>query len=90
VSARRARYAEADSLYRIALSIRERAFGVDHPRVASTLISIASLKRDVGEYREADPLLQTGLSHPRRSVRPRSPSSEPYAEGACIQQLSTQ
>ena len=37
------RYAEAEPLYKRALSIREKALGPEHPQVATTLNNLAAL-----------------------------------------------
>ncbi len=47
------RYAEAGSLYRRALAIKEKALGPEHPRVATTLENYAALLRKTGRTTEA-------------------------------------
>jgi tetratricopeptide (TPR) repeat protein len=52
------RYAQAESLYKRALAIREKAFGSDHPDVAASLENMAALYRETGREAEANPLAQ--------------------------------
>ncbi len=47
------RYAEAGSLYRRALAIREKALGSEHPSVAASLENYAALRRETGRSDEA-------------------------------------
>ncbi len=69
----RARYAEAEPMYRRALEINESQFGVDHPSVATSLNNLAELLRAQGKYAEAEPMhrraleineSQLGVDHP--------------------------
>ena len=53
--------AEAESLYRRALDIREREQGPDHPDVAMVLNNLAVLKATGGDYDAAEPLLERAL-----------------------------
>ncbi len=57
----RARYEEAEPLYRQALSIFEQQLGPAHPDVASSLDGLALLYKDQGKYAEAEPLHQRAL-----------------------------
>jgi len=68
------RYSEAALLYKRALEIREKAFGPDHPQVASSLNKLAEVSRVQGEYAEAESLYKRagvilekafGQHHPR-------------------------
>jgi serine/threonine-protein kinase len=49
----RARYAEAEPLYRQALQIRRRAFGDGHPMVAATMLDLAELLSHRGDHTQA-------------------------------------
>ena len=57
-----ARYAEAEPLYHRALAIREKAFGRDHPDVATVLNNLAALYSKQGRYADAEPLYQRSLA----------------------------
>jgi tetratricopeptide (TPR) repeat protein len=52
----RAQYADAESLYRRALDIREKALGVEHPDTITVLKNYAALLRKMGRNDEADEL----------------------------------
>ena len=52
----RARYSEAEPLFRRALRIREQQLGSEHPQVADTLNKLAELCHEQGKYAEAEPL----------------------------------
>jgi tetratricopeptide (TPR) repeat protein len=54
-------YAEAESRYQRALAIWEKAFGPDHPNVATGLNNLAELYRMQGQYAQAEPLYQRAL-----------------------------
>jgi tetratricopeptide (TPR) repeat protein len=54
-------YADAEPLFRRALTIRELAFGPDHPIVGTTLNHIAGLFEQQGWYSRAEPLFQRAL-----------------------------
>ncbi|MGO9518966.1 MAG: tetratricopeptide repeat protein [Candidatus Korobacteraceae bacterium] len=69
----RARYAEAEPLYRKALTIAEKSHGAEHPNVASPLNNLATLLQETNRSAEAEPLLRRvikifeagyGLGHP--------------------------
>ena len=49
-------YAAAEHLYKRALSIYEKALGLDHPSVATTLNNLALLYRATGRNLEAQEL----------------------------------
>ncbi|HEY0754932.1 MAG TPA: tetratricopeptide repeat protein [Ktedonobacteraceae bacterium] len=75
----RARYGDAEPLYRRALAIRERVLGGEHPDTAHSLNNLAGLYRVQGRYRDAEPLYRRaleinervlGVEHPNtRTVR---------------------
>ena len=58
----RAQYAEAEPLFKLTLSIRERVLGSDHPDVAMSLSNLAALYDHQGRYPEAEPLFNRALS----------------------------
>jgi tetratricopeptide (TPR) repeat protein len=73
------RYAEAESLFQGALAIREKAFGSQHPDLATSLNDLAELYGTLGHYFRAEPLYQRvlailekalGARVPRRGHRP--------------------
>jgi tetratricopeptide (TPR) repeat protein len=73
----RARYDEAEPLYRRALAIREEKLGADHPDTASSLNNLANLYRAQGKYADAEPLYrqahsiseqQLGAQHPHTQL----------------------
>ena len=55
------RYAEAESLYRQALAIRENVLGKNHPDTAESYNNLALLYKTQGRYEEAEPLLKKAL-----------------------------
>ena len=55
------KYAEAESLYRWALAILEKALGPEHPQVATSLNNLAGLYHSQGKYAEAEPLFQRAV-----------------------------
>ena len=58
----RARYAEAEPLYRRALMIWEKHSGPDHAQVAHSLKGLANLYFEQGKYAEAESLYRRALS----------------------------
>ena len=56
------RYADAEPLYKRALTIREKALGPDHPNVAVSLNNLAGLYQTQGRYAEAEPLYKQSLA----------------------------
>ncbi|MBW4698755.1 MAG: tetratricopeptide repeat protein [Aphanocapsa lilacina HA4352-LM1] len=57
----RGRYAEAESFYKLMLSVREKVLGVNHPRVASSINYLAGLYQIEGRHNEAEPLFCRAL-----------------------------
>jgi Tfp pilus assembly protein PilF len=55
------RPADAEAMYRGALSIREQALGPQHPQVAASLNTLAEFLASQHRFREAAPLLQRAL-----------------------------
>jgi len=58
----RARYGEAEELYKRALKIRERQLGTDHPDTATVLNNLAGLYASQGKYGEAEGLCKRALA----------------------------
>ncbi len=58
----RARYREAEPLYRRALAIREQVLGPEHPTTAMSLYSLAGLCQAQGRFEEAESLYQGALT----------------------------
>ena len=58
----RRRYAEAESLLKRGLAIREKALGPEHPDMAGSLNNLAALYDDQGKYAEAEPLVKRVLA----------------------------
>ena len=71
----RARYAEAEPLFRRALAIREAALGPDHPDTATSLNNLAVLLRAQGRYAEAEPLLRRALAIREAALGPDHPDT---------------
>jgi tetratricopeptide (TPR) repeat protein len=58
----RARYPEAEPLYRQALAINEQQLDSEHPETATSLNNLALLYYHQGKYAEAEPLYQRALA----------------------------
>ncbi len=58
----RARYAEAELLFRRSLAISEQSYGPDHPEVATRLNNLAELLRTTNRPTEAEPLIRRALA----------------------------
>ena len=69
----KARYAEAESLYRRGLTIDEARYGRDHPEVATDLINLAELLRQTNRFGEAEPLVRRALTIDEASYGPDHP-----------------
>ncbi|MGC2112663.1 MAG: tetratricopeptide repeat protein [Candidatus Korobacteraceae bacterium] len=69
----RARYSEAEPLYRRALIITEKALGLDHPKVAIRLINLAALLQDTNRLGEAEPLKRRALEIDEKAYGPNHP-----------------
>jgi tetratricopeptide (TPR) repeat protein len=69
----RARYAEAEPLFRQALAVWEKALGKEHPNVATSLNNLAELYRAQGKYAEAEPLYQRSLAIDEKALGPEHP-----------------
>ena len=69
----KARYAEAEPLYRRALAIREAALGPDHPGTATSLYNLAVLLLAKARYAEAEPLYRRALAIDEKAYGPDHP-----------------
>ncbi len=58
----------------IALAIREKALGPEHPAVAFSLNNLAGLYVNQGKYVEAEPLYQRALGIVEKALGPEHPS----------------
>jgi tetratricopeptide (TPR) repeat protein len=68
------RYAEAEPLYRRALAIDEKALGLKHPDVATSLNNLAGLLYKQGKYVEAEPLYRRALAIGEKTLGPDHPA----------------
>jgi tetratricopeptide (TPR) repeat protein len=59
---RQGKYADAEGLCKRALAIREKAFGEDHPDVATSLNHLAVVYREQGKYADAEGLDKRALA----------------------------
>jgi tetratricopeptide (TPR) repeat protein len=69
----KARYVEAERLFRQALAIFEISYGPDHPKVATGLNSLAGLLADTNRMSEAEPLFRRALAFDEASYGPNHP-----------------
>ena len=69
----RARYIDAESLFRRSLAIREKTLGLDHPDVASSLNNLAVLYKAQGKYADAEPLYCRSLAIRENVLEPNHP-----------------
>jgi tetratricopeptide (TPR) repeat protein len=70
---KRARFAEAEPLYRRALAIDEKGYGRDHPNVAIRLNNLALLLKDTNRLVEAEPLYRRALAIDEKAYSPDHP-----------------
>ena len=63
-------YAKAEPLYKRSLSIKEKAFGPNHPDVALSLNNLAALYDTQGHYAKAEPLYKRSLSIREKALGP--------------------
>jgi tetratricopeptide (TPR) repeat protein len=70
----RANYTQAEPLYQRALTIREKALGLEHPEVAASLNNLAELYRTQGQYEKAEPLYQRALAIREKALGPDHPN----------------
>jgi tetratricopeptide (TPR) repeat protein len=69
----KARYVEAEPMYRRALAIAEASCGADHPNVAIRLNNLAELLRATNRLNEAEPMFQRALAIDEASYGPCHP-----------------
>jgi tetratricopeptide (TPR) repeat protein len=67
------RLAEAEALYRRALTLQETAFGRDHPMFTQTSFALATLYLEQGRPVEARPLLESALEIKEPALGPNHP-----------------
>ncbi|MHC4592394.1 MAG: tetratricopeptide repeat protein, partial [Planctomycetota bacterium] len=65
--------AEAEPLYRRALTIQEKVLGPEHPRVATSLNNLAVLYGELGRHEEAEPLYKRSLAIKEKALGPEHP-----------------
>src|SRR5713101_5117270 len=66
----RARYGEAEPLFKHALSIGEQQLGPQHPYTAASLSNLALLYKSQGKYSEAEPLFKRTLAIGEQQLGP--------------------
>ena len=67
------RYGEAETLYKQALAIVEKALGKEHLHVSKSLDNLAFLYQAQGRYAEAVPLYKRALAIDQKSLGPKHP-----------------
>jgi len=70
----RARFQEAEPLYRRAIAIDEKAYGPDHPEVATALNNLALLLKTTNRLAEAEPLYHRALAIDEKALGPDHPN----------------
>ena len=68
------KYAQAEPLYRRALSIDEKVLGLGHPDTATDLNNLATLYFNQDRYAEAEPLYQRSLAIREKVLGPEDPN----------------
>ncbi len=68
------RYAEAETLYKQALAVTEKALGPEHVEVGTYLSNLAGVYKAQGRYAEAVPLLKRALAIAEKKQGPDHPS----------------
>jgi tetratricopeptide (TPR) repeat protein len=71
----RARYSEAEPLFRRALEIYEEQLGPHHPDTARSLNNLAALYDTQGKYSQAEPLLKRALEIREEQLGPHHPDT---------------
>jgi tetratricopeptide (TPR) repeat protein len=66
----RARYEQAELLYKRALAIQEKALGPEHPNVATSLNNLARLNDEQGRYEQAELLYKRALAIQEKVLGP--------------------
>ena len=68
---------ESERLYQLALTLKEKLLGRNHPDVATTLNNLAAVYKSQGRYAEAEPIYRRaatifeaalGLAHPKAAT----------------------
>lgn len=72
----RARYTEAETVYRNDLAIYEQQFEPTHPYIAQALNNLAALYQHQGKYTAAEPLLKRALAIIEQHLGSQHPSSK--------------
>lgn len=67
-------YSQAETFYRKALGMREKALGLKHPDVAATLTGLAVSYSYQGRYTEATPLVKRALEINEKTFGPDHPT----------------
>jgi tetratricopeptide (TPR) repeat protein len=67
------RLKEAEGLYRRALEIDQKTYGLDHPKVAAVLSNLAQLLHEANRLEEAEPLMRRTLAIDEESFGPDHP-----------------
>ena len=70
---RQGRYADAEPLFKRSLAIREKALGLDHLNVATSLNNLAVLYGTQGRYADAEPLYKRSLTIYEKALGPDHP-----------------
>jgi tetratricopeptide (TPR) repeat protein len=86
------KYAEAEPLYRRALSIYEQQVGNDHPNLATSLNNLALFYSSQGKYTQAEPLLRRALAISEQQFEaqhPTTPSARDTDKTPCFTQVIT-
>jgi tetratricopeptide (TPR) repeat protein len=71
----RARYREAEPLYKRALTISEQQVGAEHPDTATSLNNLALLYKNQGKYEDAEPLYERALAIKEQQLGADHPST---------------
>jgi len=74
IAQRVGRYSEAEPLYNRALAIDEKAYGLNHPEVATDLNNLAALYKTQGRYAQAEPLYKRSLAIKEKALGPDHPA----------------
>ena len=64
------RFADAEPLYKRALSSYKKALGLDHPKVGTALSNLAEFYRGQGRFADAEPLFKRALSIREKALGP--------------------
>ncbi len=74
-SKERARYVQAEELFKRALLIREQVLEPDHFEIAESLDRLARIYRSQGKYKQAEPLFQRSLAIEEKTLGPEHPDT---------------